>query len=273
MSDRVRFLKIIFIFFMIIPSENLFALTKSVIKTDANTDAESAKTVEDEILIGNFFSNSNYAANPSNEGLVENRYAVSLTYHPLEHWFGSFDANFFTDKTKNARYTQLTEFDRDIKIGYTDSTWDCYIENENDVAIGNAIYQSYTGFAISKKASYSIGTKDLSINLTAEKMLLNKSYYARPDNTGKADMRYIFHVDYDLSKRWVISSDNNFFTDENSRTSFDKLAKLSEFDCLIQVSYKLTTSTKIDLARETDMSIDQTGNSQTYWGGFLIINF
>ena len=69
MSDRVRFLKIIFIFFMIIPSENLFALTKSVIKTDANTDAESAKTVEGEILIGNFFSNSNYAANPSNEGL------------------------------------------------------------------------------------------------------------------------------------------------------------------------------------------------------------
>ncbi|MCX6052464.1 MAG: hypothetical protein NTZ60_08105 [Campylobacterales bacterium] len=265
--------KIIFILFMLLGAENLFAITKSIVKTDTDSDEVSTKSIEGEILIGNFFSNSSYTATPANEGLVENRYAVSLTYHPSEHWFGSIDMNSFTDKTKKDRYTQLSEFDRVLRVGYTDNEWECYIEDEKDATLDNSFYQAYTALAVKRKGSVNIGEQSLSASLTAEKLIQNETYYARPDNTGLANMRYILHWDYDFGNKWVLSNDNNFFTDQNKKTALDKFTELSEFDCLIQISYKINNRMKISLARETDMSLDQVTPSQTYWGTFLSMGF
>lgn len=258
---------------MLLGAENSFAITKSIVKTDTVSDEASTKSIEGEILIGNFFSNSSYTATPSNDGLVENRYAASLTYHPSEHWFGSIDTNFFTDKTKKDRYTQLSEFDRVLRVGYTDNEWDYYIEDEKDATLGSSFYQAYTALAVKRKGSITIGTQSLSASFTAEKLIRNETYYARPDNTGKANMRYILHWDYDFGNKWAISNDNNFFTDQNKRSVLNKLIELSELDCLVQVSYKINNRMKISLARETDMSLDQRGISQTYWGTFLSIGF
>ena len=62
--------KIIFVLFMLLGAENAFAITKSIVKTDTDSDETSTKSIEGEVLIGNFFSNSSYTATPANEGLV-----------------------------------------------------------------------------------------------------------------------------------------------------------------------------------------------------------
>ncbi len=272
LNYSIPFLRALIALSVILGSENAFAITKSIVKTDSDSN-ETSKMIEGEILIGNFFSNSTYTATPKNDGLVENRYAMSLTYHPTEHWFGSIDMNFFTDKTKKDRYTQLSEFDRVMRLGYTDDKWDYYIEDERDATLGDSFSQAYTALGVKRKESINIGVHPLSIYFTAEKLIRNETYYARPDNTGRANMRYILHWDYDFGNQWIISSDNNFFTDQNKRALLDKFAELSELDCLVQISYKINTHIKINLVRETDMSLDKRGVNQTYWGTFLSIGF
>ena len=83
LNYSIPFLRALIALSVILGSENAFAITKSIVKTDSDSN-ETSKMIEGEILIGNFFSNSTYTATPKNDGLVENRYAMSLTYHPTE---------------------------------------------------------------------------------------------------------------------------------------------------------------------------------------------
>jgi hypothetical protein len=97
--------------------------------------------------------------------------------------------------------------------------------------------------------------------------LINKSYAARPDNTGHALMRYALHADIDLlGRKLSIPVDVNMFTDRDR----SGLAKLSPTE--LDVITGLTTTSKVSKgvdgeigARvEHDRPVDRGGFTQTY---------
>lgn len=97
--------------------------------------------------------------------------------------------------------------------------------------------------------------------------LINKSYAARPDNTGLALMRYAVHADIDLlGRKLSIPLDVNLFTDKER----SGLAKFSptEFDVITGLTTTSRLSKGLDgevgARVEHDRPVDCGGFTQTY---------
>jgi len=91
----------------------------------------------------------------------------------------------------------------------------------------------------------------------------NSSYFARPDNTGRALFRYVAHADFDLYKnRLVLYGDVNFFTD---RELSNKL-RPTELDWIVGLAFRFKDDYEISVYREQDLSLDKPGTLiQEYW--------
>lgn len=107
--------------------------------------------------------------------------------------------------------------------------------------------------------------------LTLGSSIINKSYAARPDNSGVALMRYAAHGDLDLiGRKLSIPIDINMFTDRDRKNA--AVFTPSEFDVIGGVTSTGTLTKGADLeigARvEHDRTVDGRGNdpkfSQTY---------
>src|SRR5262249_32133416 len=87
----------------------------------------------------------------------------------------------------------------------------------------------------------------------------NKTFAARPDNTGLVGMRYMAHLEVDLYKQYLtFYTDQNFFSDRNTGW-----IELSEWD----MTYALTGL--IDrwgwrIQYERDAPLDKSGLKQSY---------
>lgn len=97
--------------------------------------------------------------------------------------------------------------------------------------------------------------------------LINKSYAARPDNTGLALMRYGLHADVDLiGRKLSIPIDLNAFSDRQ-RKGFGVFAP-TEFDVItgVTTTHSLVTGVDGELGAriEHDMPVDRGGFTQTY---------
>lgn len=107
--------------------------------------------------------------------------------------------------------------------------------------------------------------------LTLGSSILNKSYAARPDNSGVALMRYALHGDLDLiGRRLSIPLDVNMFTDRDRKGA--AVFVPSEFDVIggVTTTGSLTRGADLELGArvEHDRTIDGRGPdpkfSQTY---------
>lgn len=90
--------------------------------------------------------------------------------------------------------------------------------------------------------------------------LLNNSFTARPDNTGKAGSRYMLHLERDfLDHRVTLYTDNNFITDETAGW-----LRFSEWDGTIGMTGPLGNDFRWRLQYERDSSIDRSTLAQSY---------
>lgn len=251
-------------------SANAWAISKNIVKENDEESTSSSSPLDVELLYANFVANNSYAANPSNAGLVYNRYAASVSYKPIDYLFASVDANFFTDKSSNNRWSQASEFDHILKAGYTSEHVDIYLDYEKDRTIhGSDFAQTYGGLS----AKYKFSSFGADMSATASRFFYNDNYYARPDNTGNALMRYNLHLDYPLPYKLSLSLDNNIFTDKHAKNTWSDNFQASEWDYMTQLSYDLGHDTKVSLVRETDAPVDKSGLKQTYWALQMTFGF
>ena len=90
----------------------------------------------------------------------------------------------------------------------------------------------------------------------------NSSYFAWPDNTGRALYRYVAHADLDLYKnRVVLYGDMNFFTDRESGNSLNP----SELDWIIGLAVRFREDMELSVYREQDQPLDKAGLVQNMW--------
>jgi hypothetical protein len=106
----------------------------------------------------------------------------------------------------------------------------------------------------------------LSGSLLLGAALINPTYAARPDNTGKALLRFAPHLDIDLiGTRLSIPIDVNLFTDRE-RPGAHKLVP-SELDVItgLTTTWPLGHSAlEVGARFEADLPVDRGGRSQTY---------
>jgi hypothetical protein len=102
--------------------------------------------------------------------------------------------------------------------------------------------------------------------LTFGSAVINPSYAARPDNTGKALFRYAAHADVDLlGRRLSIPLDVNLFTDRERRGP--AVLAPTELDLIGGITSTWNAgpgALEIGTRVERDMPVDRGGFSQTY---------
>ena len=97
----------------------------------------------------------------------------------------------------------------------------------------------------------------------------NSSYFARPDNSGRALFRYVGHADLDLYKeKVVIYGDMNFFTDREAGNQL----KPSELDWIVGVALRWRDM-ELAVYREQDQPLDRAGLVQKYLAVQLRFSF
>ena len=232
------------------------------------------------LLAAPFVSNPTFAARPDNTGLVGMRYMAHLEADLYKQYLTFYtDQNFFSDR-KNG-WIELSEWDMTYALTGLVDRWGWRIQYERDAPLDRSgLKQAYADALATGNLH---GAEDFSWwrkyfpnqNLNAYAgfgwLFHNSSYFARPDNTGRALFRYVAHVDFDLYKnKLVLYGDTNFFTD---RELSNKL-KPTELDWIIGLAFRVKEDYEISVYREQDRSLDKPGSLiQEYWAVQLRFSF
>ncbi len=88
----------------------------------------------------------------------------------------------------------------------------------------------------------------------------NSNYFARPDNTGRALIRYVAHADLDLYKNTIVLYfDINMFTDRDA----DNQATPTELDWIVGLAARWRTL-ELAVYHEQDQPLDRPGLIQKH---------
>jgi hypothetical protein len=221
--------------------------------------------------------NPSYAARPDNSGLTLFRYAAHADVDLIGRRLSiPVDINFFTDRERDgAGVLSPTEFD--IITGVT-STWglgeraafEGGVRVEHDRPVDRSgtaqTYADVRGRLLGEVPGEAFGWPghDVSGWLTAGWFAYNPvqsgTYFARPDNSGRALLRYAVHGSVELIPDTVtLALDGTFFSD--SRAS--NVVRPSELDLTPELVFTMGT-TEIHLAYERDMPLDRGGLAQEF---------
>jgi hypothetical protein len=97
----------------------------------------------------------------------------------------------------------------------------------------------------------------------------NSNYFARPDNTGRALVRYVAHADLDLYKnKLVLYGDVNLFTDRDA----DHQANPTELDWIVGLALRWKNA-ELAVYHEQDQPLDRGGLIQRYLAVQLRFSF
>jgi hypothetical protein len=188
-----------------------------------------------------------------------------------EHLFIPLDLNLFTDR--DASVLRPSEVDL---IGGVASAWrvpggrtEVGVRGEWDATAdgkGGATGKRSQGY-VDVRARYmaSLGEHlkaldgalhggDISGWLTLGWFTWNPVYYARPDNTGRALLRYAAHLDTSFGRRLAVFADATFFTDGDQNA-----IRPSELDLTVGATVSLGNWGAM-LAYERDMPVDGRGS-------------
>lgn len=230
----------------------------------------------DESLIAGYFlaaafvSNPTFAARPDNTGLVGMRYMAHLETDLYKKYLTAYtDQNFFSDREKG--WIILTEWDQTYGMTGTVNHWSWRTQYERDAPLDKSgLIQAYAdglvNYRVRSHEDWSWWQKTFPKNtLTAYAGLgwlyYNQTYFARPDNTGRALFRYVGHVDLDLYKQKVVFyGDFNMFTDRTA----SNVVRPSELDWILGVAVRWRDY-EVSFYREQDLPLDRGGLIQEYW--------
>jgi hypothetical protein len=244
---------------------------------EAEQETQEAKEEEaEETLLGGYFLtagfvfNPSFTARPDNTGLVGMRHMVHLETDLYKHYFTFYtDQNFFSDRTHG--WIKLSEWDTTYGITGLVEHWGWRVQYERDAPFDkNGLKQIYWDTLLTyhfqaAQDSQWWGRVLPNQNLTAYAgpgwLFYNRSYFARPDNTGVALFRYVAHFDFDVYRNLVIVfGDVNMFTDRTARSRI----RPSELDWILGVALRWH-SLELSVYKEQDRPIDRSGLIQGYW--------
>jgi len=222
------------------------------------------------LLTGAFVKNPTFAARPDNSGLVGMRHMLHLETDLYKQYLTFYtDQNFFSDRTNG--WITLSEWDATFALTGVLDRFNWRIQYERDAPLDRSgLIQAYADALVTARFQ---ATQDAAWwrrlfpgqNLTAYAgggwLFHNSSYFARPNNTGRALFRYVAHADVDLYKnRIVLYGDMNFFTDREASNTLTP----TELDWIVGVALR-GEDTELAVYREEDRPLDRSGLVQKYY--------
>lgn len=239
---------------------------------------------EEESLIGGYFltaafvSNPTFTARPDNTGLVGLRHMLHLETDLYKQYLSFYtDQNFMSDRTNG--WIKLSEWDDTYALTGLIDHWGWRIQYERDKPLDRSgLKQLYADtlltYRVHAAEDWGWWQKKLpNQNLTAYAgpgwLFFNKSYFARPDNTGTALFRYVGHFDLDLYRdRVILFGDLNMFTDRRASSKI----RPSELDWILGLAVRWR-DLELSVYREQDRPLDRSGLVQQYWAVQLRVAF
>jgi hypothetical protein len=179
------------------------------------------------------------------------------------------DQNFFSDR-KNG-WVELSEWDGTYALTGMVDRWGWRIQYERDAPLDKSgLKQAYGDMLFTGRFQAAVDSdwwrrtlpkQNLNAYAGAGWLFHNSSYFARPNNTGRALFRYVAHADMDLyMNRIVLYADTNFFTDREASST----ARPSELDWIVGVAFRWQ-DLELSVYREEDRPLDASGLIQKYW--------
>lgn len=271
------FRKPLFALVLLLPSSAALALDK---QGSAHGGAVAGPTsgfdVSGSVLLGSALYNPSYAARPDNTGKALMRYAAHADVNLIGTRLSiPIDLNVFSDRERDGlEKIAPTEFD--FITGLT-TTWamgpgalelGTRIEHDRPV---DRPGKSQTYVDVRSRYVYSLarvwpnlatalGNGDVNGWVTLGWFAYNPSYFARPDNTGRALLRYAGHVELSLWDDLVsLGLDATFFTDRES----SQVLAPTELDLTPALIFH-RKSFEAHLAFEMDRPLDRSGLVQQF---------
>ncbi len=221
------------------------------------------------LLTSAFIENPTFAARPNNTGLVGTRHMVHLETDLYQQYLGFYtDLNFFSDRENG--WIELSEFDSTFAFTGTVNQFGWRLQYERDAPLDSSgLVQSYADTLATYTAPSANQSRWWRTHFPKQNFTMyagvgwlfhNESYFARPDNTGRALFRYVAHADLDLYKnRVVLYADVNVFTDRSA----DNPVGPSELDWILGLALRWQ-NVELSLSHERDLPLDRSGLVQRY---------
>lgn len=249
-----------------------------------NEEAREEERAAEESLVGGylltgvFVHNPSFAARPDNTGLVGLRHMLHLETDLYKQYVTFYtDQNFFSDRTNG--WIELSEWDGTYALTGVVGHVNWRLQYERDAPLDRrGVVQAYADVLMTAQMQ---AVQDLpgwqrlfpDQNLTVYAgggwLFHNQNYFARPDNTGRALLRYVAHADLDLYKnRIVLYGDVNLFTDRDGGNQ----AKPTELDWIIGLAVRWRQS-ELAVYYEQDQPLDRVGLTQKYLAVQLRVSF
>ena len=257
-----------------VASSDVFALDKQGSAHGGSVAGASEGTnVSGSVMFGSALYNPTYAARPDNTGHALFRYAARADIDLIGSRLSiPIDLNMFTDRDlPGAAIFKPTEFD--IIAGVT-STWplgpgaiEIGTRFEHDRPVDRGTFtQSYVD--VRSRYLYSVARSwaelakrgmDITGWVTLGWFAVNPTYAARPDNSGKALLRYALHTELSiLDDLLSFGIDGIMFTDRETAAFVP-----SELDITPELILHVAPF-EVHLAYERDLPLDRAGLVQTY---------
>jgi hypothetical protein len=227
------------------------------------------------LLFGAAIYNPTYAARPDNTGHALLRLAPHLDVDLIGSRLSiPIDLNLFSDRDRNG-LGKIAPSEFDVISGVT-STWpigptalEFGLRGEGDFPVDQGSKtQSYMDARarwLYSIGAFAPGLKDLLAGgdiggaVTLGWFAINPTYAARPDNTGRALLRYGLHVSISYTERFFLAFDAVFFTDRRENG-----VAPSECDITPELGAQIIDGLTAHLAYERDMPIDRGGLKQHF---------
>ena len=241
--------------FLVCPA---FALEKS---GRVEMEEAAAPEIRFSLALSDFVDNDSFRARPDNTGLVKYRYLGHLELQP--RWSPValvLDTNFFTDKERDNEF-RPSEWDQAIGLLYRYEQWAGLLRYERDMPIDKSgLVQAFAEFqGLWHQDNLLVQNSEFYAALGW--LFSTQTYFARPDNTGRALFRYVLHGELPLYWQWLwLVGDTNFFTDRQESNAIAP----SELDWIVGLAVRWK-NWEVMAFQETDQSIDRGGLSQKYF--------
>lgn len=237
---------------------------------------EKEFNVSGSVMLGASLYNPTYAARPDNTGHALFRYALHLDVDLLGRYLSiPIDVNMFTDRERR-RAAIFAPSELDLIAGLTSTHGvskgldvEVGARVENDRPVDRGSFQQtyvdararllYSAAAISPSLADRLAEGDLNGYLTLGWFAVNPSYAARPDNSGRALLRYAAHSELSVwQRRLGFGVDATFFTDKHK----SNVLVPSELDLTGELIGRHEPF-ELHIAYESDMPLDRGGLSQS----------
>lgn len=229
-------------------------------------------------LTGVFVSNPTFAARPDNTGLAGLRHMLHLETDLYKQYLTFYtDQNFFSDRTKG--WIELSEWDGTYALTSVLGHFNWRLQYERDAPLDRrGIKQAYADVLTTAKFQAVqdlpgwgrlLPNQNLTIYAGAGWLFHNSNYFARPDNTGRALIRYVAHADLDIYKnKVVLYGDVNLFTDRDAGNH----ANPTELDWIVGLALRWRNA-ELVVYHEQDQPLDRGGLIQRYLAVQLRFSF